>query len=172
MDELIISRGVGWGVGYWVWGAAKGPPGGGRALGRRRRRDPNERGSRCRAYLGGAGVNPSRLRPGSGLGLGFGAFLTSFLPLSLLPMGRSVTHDRAQGLGYGVWDLGALVRGAGEDEVGSAAGFVVVAGHDDGAVVGCGLAVDEALGVEGLGTATAVGDEFGEVSGVGADEPG
>ena len=31
-------------------------------------------------------MNPSRLRPGSGLGLGFGAFLTSFLPLSLLPM--------------------------------------------------------------------------------------
>jgi hypothetical protein len=51
-----------------------------------------ERGSRCGAYLGGAGVNPSRLRPGSGLGLGFGAFLTSFLPLSLLPMARSVTQ--------------------------------------------------------------------------------
>jgi TRAP-type mannitol/chloroaromatic compound transport system substrate-binding protein len=30
------------------------------------------------------------LRPGSGLGLGFGAFLASFLPLSLLPMGPSV----------------------------------------------------------------------------------
>ena len=43
-------------------------------------------------YFGGAGMNPSRLRPGSGLGLGFGAFLTSFLPLSLLPMGRSVTQ--------------------------------------------------------------------------------
>jgi hypothetical protein len=43
-------------------------------------------------YFGGAGVNPSRLRPGSGLGLGFGAFLTSFLPLSLLPMPVSVTQ--------------------------------------------------------------------------------
>jgi hypothetical protein len=37
------------------------------------------------------------LRPGSGLGLGFGAFLTSFLPLSLLPMGRSVTQRGAEG---------------------------------------------------------------------------
>ena len=37
-------------------------------------------------YFVGAGVNPSRLRPGSGFGLGFGAFLASFLPLSLLPM--------------------------------------------------------------------------------------
>jgi hypothetical protein len=43
-------------------------------------------------YFGGAGVNPSRLRPGSGFGFGFGAFLTSFLPLSLLPMGASVTQ--------------------------------------------------------------------------------
>jgi len=32
----------------------------------------------------------SRLRPGSGLGLGFGAFFASFLPLSLLPMDASV----------------------------------------------------------------------------------
>jgi hypothetical protein len=37
------------------------------------------------------------LRPGSGLGLGFGAFLTSFLPLSLLPMGRSVTQKGSAG---------------------------------------------------------------------------
>jgi hypothetical protein len=36
-------------------------------------------------YLGGAGVNISRLL-GSGFGLGFGAFFASFLPLSLLPM--------------------------------------------------------------------------------------
>ena len=43
-----------------------------------------------RCYLGGAGVKPSRRCPGSGFGLGFGAFLTSFLPLSLLPMGASV----------------------------------------------------------------------------------
>jgi hypothetical protein len=41
-------------------------------------------------YFGGAGVNPSRLRPGSGFGLGFGAFLTSFLPLSLLPIHASL----------------------------------------------------------------------------------
>jgi hypothetical protein len=32
------------------------------------------------------------LRPGSGFGLGFGAFLTSFLPLSLLPIVSSVTQ--------------------------------------------------------------------------------
>ena len=50
-------------------------------------------------YFGGAGVNPSRLRPGSGFGFGLGAFLTSFLPLSLLPMGPSVTHEG--GLGEG-----------------------------------------------------------------------
>ena len=46
-------------------------------------------------YFGGAGMNPSRLRPGSGLGLGFGAFLTSFLPLSLLPMRASVPQKGA-----------------------------------------------------------------------------
>ena len=45
------------------------------------------------AYFGGVGVNPSRLRPGSGLGLGLGAFFVSFLPLSLLPMGVSVTQE-------------------------------------------------------------------------------
>jgi hypothetical protein len=45
-----------------------------------------------RPYFGGAGVNPSRLRPGSGLGFGLGAFFASFLPLSLLPMGTSVTQ--------------------------------------------------------------------------------
>jgi hypothetical protein len=39
------------------------------------------------------------LRPGSGLGLGFGAFLTSFLPLSLLPMRRSVTQNGVAGKG-------------------------------------------------------------------------
>jgi len=47
---------------------------------------------RERRYFGGAGANPSRLRPGSGFALGLGAFLTSFLPLSLLPMGPSVTQ--------------------------------------------------------------------------------
>ena len=61
------------------------------------RSQTRKRASRCRAYLGGAGVNPSRLRPGSGLGLGFGAFLTSFLPLSLLPMPRSVTQKGVSG---------------------------------------------------------------------------
>jgi len=44
-------------------------------------------------YFGGAGVNPSRLRPGSGFGLGFGAFLTSFLPLSLLPIHASLPQN-------------------------------------------------------------------------------
>jgi hypothetical protein len=37
------------------------------------------------------------LRPGSGLGLGFGAFLTSFLPLSLLPMATSMTQKASRG---------------------------------------------------------------------------
>ena len=54
-------------------------------------------------YLGGAGMNPSRLRPGSGLGLGFGAFLASFLPLSLLPMRRSVTQEGCSGEGEKTW---------------------------------------------------------------------
>ena len=54
-------------------------------------------GERQTPYFGGAGVNPSRLRPGSGLGLGFGAFLTSFLPLSLLPMGASVPQKGSGG---------------------------------------------------------------------------
>jgi hypothetical protein len=39
-------------------------------------------------YLAG-GVKTSR-RDGSGLGFGLGAFLTSFLPLSLFPMKRSL----------------------------------------------------------------------------------
>jgi hypothetical protein len=56
-----------------------------------------EAGEMQKPYFGGAGTNPSRLRPGSGLGFGFGAFLTSFLPLSLLPMGASVTQEGAQG---------------------------------------------------------------------------
>ena len=42
-------------------------------------------------YFGGAGVKISRLL-GSGFGLGFGAFLASFLPLSLLPMPQSMTQ--------------------------------------------------------------------------------
>ena len=49
----------------------------------------------CRPYLGGAGVNDSRLRPGSTLGLGLGAFLGSFLPLSLLPMLANMTQKAA-----------------------------------------------------------------------------
>jgi hypothetical protein len=48
-------------------------------------------------YFGGAGVNPSRLRPGSGLGFGLGAFFGSFLPLSLLPMGASVPQKGTRG---------------------------------------------------------------------------
>src|ERR1035438_10404926 len=64
---------------------------------------PGKRARRCPAYLGGAGVNPSRLRPGSGLGLGFGAFLTSFLPLSLLPMPRSVTQKGLWGKDQKSW---------------------------------------------------------------------
>ena len=43
-------------------------------------------------FGGGAGVKISRRFAGSGLGLGLGAFLTSFLPLSLFPMGRSLTQ--------------------------------------------------------------------------------
>ena len=54
-----------------------------------------ERGSHL--YFGGAGVNPSRLRPGSGLGFGLGAFFCSFLPLSLLPMGPSVPQKGTLG---------------------------------------------------------------------------
>ncbi len=52
-------------------------------------------GSRAN-YFGGGGVKISLLRPGSGFGLGLGAFLTSFLPLSLFPMGPSVTQIRGQ----------------------------------------------------------------------------
>ncbi len=43
-------------------------------------------------YFGGAGVKISRFWLGSGFGLGLGAFLTSFLPLSLLPIGASLTQ--------------------------------------------------------------------------------
>lgn len=50
--------------------------------------------SGSRSYFGGAGVNVSRLWLGSGLGFGLGAFLTSFLPLSLLPMVASVPQTR------------------------------------------------------------------------------
>lgn len=46
-------------------------------------------------FGGGAGENPSRLRPGSGFGFGLGAFLTSFLPLSLFPMRASMTQKAA-----------------------------------------------------------------------------
>ena len=47
----------------------------------------NSTNAHCAPYLGGGGVKISRLRPGSGLGFGFGAFLVSLRPLSLLPMG-------------------------------------------------------------------------------------
>ena len=53
-------------------------------------------GERRWSYFGGgAGVNPSRLWAGSGLGFGLGAFLTSFLPLSLLPMEQVCHKDAA-----------------------------------------------------------------------------
>jgi len=52
--------------------------------------------SRSGYYFGGAGVKTSRLL-GSGFGLGFGAFLVSFLPLSLLPMDESVTQNAVPG---------------------------------------------------------------------------
>ena len=43
-------------------------------------------------FCGGGGEKISRLRPGSGFGFGLGAFLTSFLPLSLFPMYASMTQ--------------------------------------------------------------------------------
>ena len=46
-------------------------------------------------YLGVDGVNSSRLL-GSAFGLGFGAFLTSLRPLSLLPMGARMTQNRLE----------------------------------------------------------------------------
>jgi hypothetical protein len=39
-------------------------------------------------------VSSPRLRPGSTLGLGLGAFFVSFLPLSLLPMEPNITRRR------------------------------------------------------------------------------
>ena len=53
-----------------------------------------------------------------------------------------------------------------------AARLVGVAGHLDGAVVGGGLAVDEALRVEGAGSAGAVGHAFGDAAAIGIHEPG
>jgi len=43
-------------------------------------------------FCGGDGEKISRLRPGSTFGFGLGAFLTSFLPLSLFPMYASMTQ--------------------------------------------------------------------------------
>lgn len=57
-----------------------------------------------------------------------------------------------------------LVGAAGKDEVLGAAGFVVVACHDDGTIVGCGFAANEPLGIEGSGSAGAVGHHLGDVS--------
>jgi hypothetical protein len=45
-----------------------------------------------RYFCGGGDEKISRLRPGSGFGFGLGAFLTSFLPLSLFPMYASITQ--------------------------------------------------------------------------------
>jgi hypothetical protein len=49
---------------------------------------PSRAGGLCHL---GCGVKTSR-RLGSGFGFGFGAFLVSFLPLSLFPMADSVTQ--------------------------------------------------------------------------------
>ena len=49
----------------------------------------NPAGTVASAYFGGCGVKISRLL-GSGFGFGFGAFLASLRPLSLLPMCDSV----------------------------------------------------------------------------------
>ena len=58
---------------------------------------------RCaRPYFGGAGVKTSRLCAGSGLGFGLGAFLVSFLPLSLLPMAASVPQKGGLGEGKNI----------------------------------------------------------------------
>ena len=59
-----------------------------------------------RPYFGGAGVNTSRLCAGSFFGLGLGAFLTSFLPLSLLPMDASVPQKGGLRKAGGAWDSG------------------------------------------------------------------
>jgi hypothetical protein len=62
-------------------------------------------------------VNTSRFRPGSGFGLGFGAFLVSFLPLSLLPMRQSMTQngiarkEQCARFGNGARSMLFLVRG-------------------------------------------------------------
>jgi hypothetical protein len=42
-------------------------------------------------FPAGGGVKISRFRPGSTFGFGFGAFFTSFLPLSLFPMKQRMT---------------------------------------------------------------------------------
>ena len=65
----------------------------------------------------------------------------------------------------------ALMGSAREDEVFVAARFVEIAGHDDWAVIGSWFSVDEALGVESLGSATAIGNQFSNIAGVNADEP-
>jgi hypothetical protein len=56
----------------------------------------NEPRTRTAAYFGGGGVKISRLSEGSGFGFGLGAFLISFLPLSLFPMHASMTQLPAQ----------------------------------------------------------------------------
>jgi hypothetical protein len=61
-----------------------------------RRDSRSKKSSACACpYFGGSGgVKISRLRPGSGFGLGLGAFLVSRLPLSLFPMQPSMTQNR------------------------------------------------------------------------------
>jgi len=64
-------------------------------------------------YFGGGGVlNISRLRPGSGFGFGLGAFLVSFLPLSLFPMQASMTQKSASEKPHGA----STRRGAAQDQ--------------------------------------------------------
>lgn len=50
-----------------------------------------------RNYFGGGAVKISCLRPGSGLGLGFGAFLVSLRPLSLFPMRKRMPQKGRHG---------------------------------------------------------------------------
>ena len=56
-----------------------------------------------------------------------------------------------------------LMRPSRQHKMLFAARLVVVAGHDDGACVVCGLAVDQPLRIECFGSATAIGHQLGHV---------
>src|SRR5947209_9634128 len=75
-------------------------------VGRTQVEKPSRAGGLC--YFGGTEVKVSRLRPGSGFGLGFGAFFTSFLPLSLLPIGLRMPQCGAAGKRFA--HLGAQIE--------------------------------------------------------------